>query len=145
MKVFHRLIFFLHSNHFVSFFRFSIWNFADWSFNTDATCFVTEEYIRCMGWAPYVVTFPDTVLCSLLRPVRHVSVRTFLCMDASSVLRINCRFIVVGKLKRSVMSACGAAWRLLNERSSRVSVVMWLSVWGYPDYFLFSAGAVYCL
>lgn len=75
----------MHSNHFVSFFRFSIWNFVDWNFNTDTTCFVTEEYIRCMGWAPYVVTFPDTVLCSLLRPVRHVSVR----MDASSVLRIN--------------------------------------------------------
>lgn len=81
----------MHSNHFVSFFRFSIWNFADWSFNTDTTCFVDVEYIRCMGWAPYVVTFPDTVFCSLLRPVRHVSVRTFLCMGASSVLRINCK------------------------------------------------------
>lgn len=50
-----------------------------------------KSIIRCMGWAPYVDTFPDTVLCSLLRPFRHVSVRTFLCMGASSVLRINCK------------------------------------------------------
>lgn len=98
------------------------------------------------GWAPYVivVTFPDTVLCSLLRPFRQVSVRTFLCMDTSSVLRIHCKLRSESS-KRSVMSACGAAWRLLNERSSRVIVFKWLSVRGYPDYFLlFNADAVYC-